>query len=59
MEQSVMVSGTVYIFMGVVVVIVHEQLTLPFQWLLYDRFDAPTYTGKPNNQAWYRRVKIP
>jgi len=54
-----MVFGTVYIFMGFVVVIGREQLTLPVMWLLHGRFDAPTHTGKPGNQAWYRRVKIP
>ena len=59
MEQSMMVSGTMYIIMGFAVVIVHEQLTLPFKWLLHDRFDAPTYTGKPGDRASYRRVKIP
>ena len=53
-----MVSGTVYIFMGFVVVIGREQLTLPVMWLLHGRFDAPTYTGKPGNQASYRRLKI-
>jgi len=54
-----MVSGTMNIFMGFVVVIGREQLTLLIMGLLHDRFDAPTYTGKPGNQNWYRRVKLP
>jgi len=53
-EQSATVFGTMYIIMGFVVVIGHEQLTLLIMGLLHDRFDAPTYTGKPGNQAWYR-----
>jgi len=46
-------------FMGFVVVIGHEQLTLLIMGLLHDRGGAPTDTGKPGNQSWYLRVKIP
>ena len=49
-----MVSGTMNILMGFVVVIGHEQLTLLIMGLLHDRFGAPTCTGEPGNQAWYR-----
>ena len=59
MEQSAMVSGTVYIFMGFVVVIGHEQLTLLIMGLLLSRGCTPPYTGKPGDRAWYCRVKIP
>ena len=58
-EHSAMVSGSVYMFMGFVVVIGHEQLTLLIMGLLHDRGGAPTDTGKPGNQSWYLRVKIP
>jgi len=58
MEQSVMVSGTVYDFMGFVVVIGHEQLTLLIMGLLHSRGCGPPYTGKPGDRALYRRVKI-
>ena len=54
-----MVSGSVYTFMGFVVVIGHEQLTLLITGLLHDRGDAPTDTGKPGNRSRYLRAKIP